>query len=526
MAISPITTVKLRPFSIQSDGSGSLLHQFIDMGDHLIINGVRYSPDLTTCYGVVSDPSAYGVHIRVPKVAFCATSLTNLANTTNWGQWPILHNPGYDHMIKASATKRYTAMTSGNGGSTTGLASYDITGTVTWVNSSAPVTSYNQFGVIKKSANEFWQLLCPIGSYYPTMYRFDAAGALIGTAQQTTVTGMSASGLWCNKIIDVADGVAMIMTTPGGPNGNTTWSMAGFTATNKTYIFSSASPSYVSAVRPGIAVYDTGKFYSIEMPQTVGSRCIRWNTITSALTTPSTTLLTTDYTPFVDQNIPASGSSDVDYRIQSEVVTFGGKKYLVIVFHAYMQTPAAAYNNQSKIVVYAINDTDPTQLTLNSSKVISRSSMVVIDGNKVYCGRTGSVDVYTLSDASIDLVNTIAIDVRAIIKTEAGVVIGLEPSLLRAYNITANNQKVINCRFGQTSTVLTNNQPITSTVMLDVTDGTGVRQVADVDLVINGGTFGTGVTTTRVTTSATETLSIPVTISTIGTVSVIPTLVV
>lgn len=511
MSLTPVTNVRLRPHGLYTTPDPTYgTVQFLDLMDQIVINGVRYSPDLSTCYGAMHDPDgslpvirAYRAATWTPGVAI-ANYYTYPAQQGLNGDWSPRLNNGKTLMIRGSSTN----------GSLAGSAIYDPATNTLSTQSTTDPSGYTTHGGIVRGS-EYWMIGMNT-SYYPYLRRFDmATGATIGS--MITVTGITegaAATTWAAKLVNLSDGVGLITTTPGGAMYVVT-----FTSTTATYKTISTP---ASGVRSGIAVVGDGSFYSVDIAPS--TRNIRYHTLASAAGTVTTTTCSGDFTPTSTENVVAT-SGDIDYRIITEVITMNGIKYLVCVYYALLNIPADTYNNPTRIVVYQIDANSPTILTLKANRTFARANYVLIVDNRIYCGRRGSIDLVTFTGNDVVLTDTFNVDARWLFYTKAGSVLAVNTAKLQAYNLTATTQKIVNCRFAQPTVKLTNNQPQTATLLLDVTDGGGTRLAVDVDLFATGATFDGGGTTARVTTSDSQTSQLQVTITNPGAVSVVPNIV-
>lgn len=499
---------------------------FIDMGDRVQINGVQFSPDLTSIVGVTNDYVGRSFMRRAISASIANSSTIDMG----WAHGDIMHqwhggtmrtwvfddkgnrithkgtmgSVGYDYQVVKYNPTEFTLHTSQfAGNSMMNFGMYEFSDEIHMVSSDVPIGGST---CVVSRWKKDWTYLG----------QFSVYGGM--------GTGSSGAPYWTGGIIPAPDGY-LVVNHPIRQNQQSAW-----IGVNRTTVYSVPAkyPTTTQSnyTRPAYVVKEPGKFWIVELPHNQAHRAIRYVTTSSVTLADCTSVLCTgDMSPIQNFSYPTGSgfSTEIDLRITAEKITINSKSYLIVVLSAFLMT-AGTYAPQSRLIAYEIDANTPSNLTLVSTLDVNRAFTTLIDGSTIYMGRSGSTDKIVFNGSSFTLVDTFGVTSDMLFKTEAGFVIGVNSAINEAYNLSSGSQVIVDCTFAAASMALTGSS-VTANVSLNVTDGTGVRIVRDVDLYAGGCKFSDGTVTKRVTTSATSTTLVPVTITSPGAVTVVPKLV-
>lgn len=513
------TVVNLAPWSTYSAAFPYPIGQIIELNDSIIFNGVRFSPDLKTVYGVVTDATA-GTSGDIRAVKRSSSSYNSNVMPTDRTQVDVSswyqNVPSGIPNVNGSKTVFSTTRNNSAQNNVSVITDTTITNGTSWLST----TGLRFIGGQVKSGSDYWVAGTSGSPIYPTVHKYDSNGNWVGTWNVASTMATSVAGQWTVDLLDISDGVALFTSNVTASTNK--WQVYGYNGTSS---YTGAALPLLSSgtnnmVLPVIARVGVGQCYVLEMAATTADRLIRYVSIPNcgALTaaTYTKTVCTADFTPLADQNI-TSVSAFLDYMTKMKTVTIGSDTYLMIALHAFLKTAAAGYNNPSKLIVYKINGSDPTQLTLVASQQITRSSCVLLDGNKFYCSRTGTVDVWTFDGTAITQTDSVPFDAIGLVSTTYGKVYGYNWQTSKVADLTSltSQYRVLVTVDKKSSSV---NQLVP--VSVEVYDGTNARVAVPVTLTATNGVFDNGTSTTTVTTSTSGKISTNLTVSSLGVVNV------
>lgn len=529
----PVTSIRLsnkNAFSSISDNNQRYgIIQFNEFADKLVINGLLYSHDLRTCYGSVPDTSGRNIGVRA-RWASLSQVASNAAGIYRFGTSATTWAESAGNTFALSSTERITS----------GINLPNVGGIAACAISTTGARSLNTWQIANNGASgidcisygtEHW-IVHTGQSSYPEVLRLDS-GFRNSTLMRNT--GFTVSNSLNTYIMTAAfplsDGAIALGTCTtttsskwGAMAYNGVTSATSYATTN-TWLPKLTSGTNVR-VATQFAQFGVGQFYALEMAPLTSDRHIRFVTIPNAASVGTGTGITTpvctaDFTPFADQNI-ASAATEIDYVTRIKLVTLNGIKYLFVGLFSILRVPEATYDNPSKLIVYEINSSDPTILTLRASTTLTRAStMLITNTGKVYCGRANSIDVWSFdtSSSTLSQTDTISADVTYLIGTEAGRVYSIDLISNWVHDITSSIPNDVRVTVGVPSVKSTgSNQTIP--VYVEAYNGSNVRVATNVTLSVTGGTFTDGTTSTNVTTLVSAPIATQVIVNNVGTVTV------
>lgn len=537
----PITTIKASPLYLAPSVPATSINtvQFIDLGDAYVINGMLYSPDLKSIYGAWEDPtSKVSASVRAAKVAgnlgTSVTTIGSVPRTNPWGNY--LWAPNFGRLPSyASNGYKIIAMD----GMPTNFSP------PLWINRdginrnqySTTVSNNQQLvEIVESGGNTIVFGATGLNPGYGAAYVYDNTGKFInqnisnGYMYGTT----SAYPTW-TRVVQMSDGWLVV----GGHTMRTDaikWGLAGISlsGTGWVNIGGASLPRGTTAyqrVVAQVAPVGVGLFYILEMSPAAADRVIRYCNVPnlasmqSGSATPFThTVCTGDFTPLQYWSYTAT-NAELDLVTRINKVTVDGSDYLLIAVHSMLQTAEAGFNVQSKLIAYRIDPVTPTNLTLVADQLVTRSSISLHDGATILMGRAGTVEKWVFDGTSFTMVTSYTVDnyITWLVKTEAGRYIGISSYSNMVYDLTTSTTYRPVCSFQALSEVSTGvDQNVV--VNVDVYDAASARVAVPVNLTVTGGKFSNGTTSLQVTSSASATVPINVTVKDPALVKVIPTL--
>lgn len=538
MSLVPVTSVPI-PFcgvgTTRSDFDtvmrvGSLWYDvvplsFVDIGSAVVINGISFTPDLTQCLGPYADPEGYLAQF-MPLKAATAFFREPVGDNSYRGQHMRLARFNQPRQAFLDNGQRLMPVVhqrseEGYGDTATNIRNRAVVfdKNAAQGRSRANRTSRLSFGALRH-LGEIFVLTSNEANNQPALERYSATdGTFLGFVDGTQ-GALGANWWWPNgPVLVCPDGVVTAMTS-------VTQSYTLYNGFTKTTLHRKDVPLKVnqdSSVRNIFIKDGDSSMYVLVLYPATNNRYISRVTVGSAtLSDFVETTTTADMAPFADWAIPSASTGEPGYGrfMTGEIVTVAGERYLVLVSHS-----GSMYDtryDKTQVVAYKIG-ADKNQLTLVMSKTYGRTHGVLFNGSKLYF--MTSSGVWLKEFIGTDLLDTETFEIPVscyLILTEQGTVLAYSPTVSRMYNLSLGQSSIVNVRFAKGSVVY--GQETSADLLVDVTDGAGARQAKSVALTISGGTFDGGATDLTVNTLTTGTLTVPVTITAPGAVTVTPRL--
>lgn len=536
--LTPILTRTITPNALFN--GPNRVAQFIDLGTSVVVNGVRYSPDLVNVLGAWQDTDSVLPYMLAPQVATSWPTVGSSQSMSPNNGSIVLYNSAFPRYVIGDdgwriAVQHRTYSLTGQIAPTSGkLVRYNETGIDSNV---VPLSSIAAvYGIVRdtKATRSYSSLIDVWGQNTTTnVYKYTQSGNgidTIGTLNNSNFINSTGAHAITNFIPTSTGYVPFVSRTD---STSSSWYV--MNPTNLSVVAGVGySPVTTCPIRPICVVMDEGKFYVIDMPLSPSQRSIKYCTLANSNVTaaPTRVVCSGDMSPiqtFEVLDIATGGDSDM--RLTGRVVTQGANKYLVVIVHPVCQIPDTSTNEFSinmnnMIAVWKIDANDPSVLTLIDTKRVPRAAVVLMVGSRIYASNTNDVMVYDISSGAIVHIGAFGgLGVRHLIETETKRVFGLDGYTNTIHNLTIPSVKCVSAQFSATG-YDTSAGSVSSSVYLDVSDG-GYQPASVVDLTLSGPVIfnSNSQQTIRVTTTADARTVVPVTINGVGAISVTPKLV-
>lgn len=512
--------------------------QYLDLGDSVVINGLRYTTDLRRCLGAFQDRQGISCLVRSTNYAtgIQAASMGTLTATqlrhiyrAKLPQYMVLNSGqrlfvrDYQEVYGSYASPMFVA--NGDGASLYQGVSGASTQNLGPLIAISP-TSNNTYKVIGITGN---------GGFSAAQYDGDGIQTDTYTSTNIGLPSSSANDLMVTDVIEVSDGHVLFATYPPGAANTYAWELCSIPTFSSWYGTTtvprvpSRAPNGPSPIRPAAVQRTVGSFYTIEMSNGTPQTTIRYVEVSNTMAIAGAqygsithTVCNTNVLPFNSITVPQT-TIEPDMKITGKVITSGGDQYLVVVVHnvSFLNTIEADLI-QNKVVTYKIDANDPSNLTLVDARDYTRSPVVLFAQNRLWmCGAHG-VMVFEIANGYIFHTGTFNdVDARWLFETEDGNILAVHDRKRTAYNVTHKVRSVIHARFVETELNIADGTTQTN-VITCITNGYGQLAAGMVQLTAVGCTFDDGTNVKIVTTSAIQPTTLPVTITQPGMATIVP----